>query len=124
DAGGPIRGVLDTRIDDVDAGVYLNLDMPFPMWIWFMRRWFTAQLSPFFDAAYFQYAGEEADWDPLWYAAGIEGFAYLKRSRSIYLRVSLGVDLQAMLEGGGLTDPAGRDGDPRYELYIGLGHHY
>jgi len=124
DAGGPIRGVLDTRIDDVDAGVYLNLDMPFPMWIWFMSRWFTAQLSPFFDAGYFMYVGEEADWDPLWYAAGIEGFAYLKKSRSIYLRVSLGVDLQAMLEGGGLTDPAGRDGDPRYELYIGLGHHY
>lgn len=124
DAGGLIRGVLNSRIDDVEAGVYLNLDMPFSMWIWFMSRWFTAQLSPFFDVAYFQYGGSEPDWDPLWYGAGIEGFAYLKRSRSIYLRVSVGIDLQAMLEGGGLTDPAGRDGDPRYELYIGLGHHY
>ena len=124
DAGGPLRGILDDRIDDVEAGVYLNVDMPFPMWIWFMSRWFTAQLSPFFDAAYFQYGGEDTDWDPLWYAAGIEGFAYLKKSRSVYLRVSVGVDLQAMFEGGGLTDPAGRDEQNRYELYIGLGHHY
>jgi len=124
DAGGPLRGILDDRIDDVEAGAYLNLDMPFPMWIWFMSRWFTAQLSPFFDIAYFEYGGTEEDWDPLWYSGGIEGFAYLRRSRSIYLRVSLGIDLQAMFEGGGLTDPADRDGDPRYELYIGLGHHY
>ncbi len=124
DAGGPIRGVLNSRIDDVEAGAYLNLDVPFPMWIWFMSRWFEAQISPFFDAAYFQYGGSEQNWNPLWYGAGLEGFAYLKASRSIYLRVSLGIDMQAMLEGGGLTDPAQRDGDPRYELYIGLGHHY
>src|SRR6056297_280454 len=122
--GGPLRGVLDHRIDEVKAGAYMNLDMPFPMWVWFMSRWFEAQISPFFDAAYFQYGGSEADWSPLWYGAGIEGFAYLKASRSIYLRVSLGVDMQAMLEGGGVFDPAPRDDASRLELYIGLGHHY
>ena len=89
-----------------------------------MSRWFTAQLSPFFDAAYFQYGGEDDDWDPMWYGAGLEGFAYLKSSRSVYLRVSFGVDLQAMMEGGGLSDPAPRDDGQRWELYIGLGHHY
>ena len=123
-AGDPIRGVLDSRIDDVEAGAYLNLDFPFPMWIWFMSRWFDAQVSPFFDAAYFKYGGAEEDWNPLWYGAGVEGFAYLKRSRSIYLRVSVGIDLQAMLEGGSLGAPAPRDNEPRYEIYIGLGHHY
>ncbi|MDZ7793190.1 MAG: hypothetical protein U5P10_05695 [Spirochaetia bacterium] len=122
--GGPIRGVLDHRIDDVEAGATLNVDVPFPMWIWFMSRWFEAQISPFFDAGYFLYRGEDEDWNPLWYGAGIEGFAYLKRSRSVYLRVSLGVDMQAMLEGGGLLDEASRDGSSRLELYIGLGHHY
>ena len=122
--GGPIRGVMNDRIDDVEAGAYLNLDMPFSMWIWFMSRWFTAQLSPFFDAGYFQYAGDEEGWDPLWYGAGLEGFAYLRSSRSVYLRVSFGVDLQAMLEGCGLSDPAPRDDGQRWELYIGLGHHY
>jgi len=124
DAGGPLRGIMDDRIDDVESGLYFNIDMPFNMWVWFMGRWFEGQLAPFVDAAYFNYKGLENDWNPLWYSAGLEGFAYLKASRSIYLRVSVGIDVQSILEGGSSAAGSTRYDESRYEVYIGFGHHY
>jgi hypothetical protein len=123
-AGGPLRGILDDRIDNVESGAYMNLDLPFEMWIWFMSRWFEGHLSPFVDMAVFRYSSEATDTDPFWYSAGIEAFAFPKAARSFYLRISAGVDLEAFLDDFRPTGAAPRDGEPRLELYIGLGHHY
>ncbi len=119
DAGGPLRGILDSRIDDVDAGAYLNLDMPFNMWIWFMSHWFEGHLSPFVDAAIFRKTDGSFGSETLWYTAGIEGFAFAKAARSLYLRVSFGFDLKQVIEDG---KKPWEEGVP--ELYIGLGNHY
>jgi len=113
-AGGPLRGILDSRIDDVESGVYLNLDLPFNMWIWFMSRWFEGHLSPFVDVGMFRYSTAADHQDPFWYSAGIEAFAFPKAARSFYLRISAGVDLEAFL----------RDDEILLEYFIGLGHHY
>jgi hypothetical protein len=124
DAGGPIRGILDKRLEG-DAGVFANFDFPFEMWIWFLDRWFDGHLGPFFDYALVSPVGQDGfDLSDSWYGVGLEAFAYPKAARSIYLRMSLGLDLEAMLEGASLGDEAPRDGEPIYELYIGLGHHY
>jgi hypothetical protein len=117
DAGGPLRGIIDDRIDNVDAGIYANLDLPFNMWIWFMSRWFEGHLSPFFDAAMFRGTDGSFGYDKFWYATGVEGYAFLKRARSIYLRVSFGFDLKAVLEEG--ANPW----DVK-EIFIGLARHY
>ena len=123
EAGDVMRGIMDDRIQG-DAGVSLNLDLPFNMWVWFMSKWFYGQLAPFFDMAVVRPEGGSFDFADAWYSAGFEGFAYLKKARSIYLRVSLGIDMEAMFTEGGLRDPAPRDGGSRYEIYIGFGHHY
>ncbi|ADK83299.1 BamA/TamA family outer membrane protein [Sediminispirochaeta smaragdinae] len=117
DQGGPLRGVLDDDIDDTTAGLYMNLDFPFKMWIWFMSRWFEGHISPFFDAAMFRTVDDGFSSDNVYYTAGLEGFAFAKAARSLYLRVSVGIDLKAVIEDGAspLDSP---------ELFIGLGHHY
>jgi hypothetical protein len=122
-AGDRIRGILDNRIQG-DLGIYANLALPTKMWIWFLDRWFEGHLSPFFDCAVVRPEGGRFKPADAWYGAGLEAFAYAKQARSLYLRISAGVDLEAMLAGGSLGEPAPRDGGTPYELYIGLGHHY
>ena len=116
--GEPIRGILNARLDG-DAAVFLNLDFPVKIWIWFLDRWFEGHISPFFDYALARPKDGNFSLDNGWYGAGIEGFAFLKAARSIYLRISLGVDVEAIFSGEapkafGIYD----------ELFIGLGHHY
>lgn len=124
-AGGPLRGILDSRIDDVEAGAYLNIDFPFKMWIWFMSRWFEGHLSPFLDVAMFQYGDAAVDPpDPFWYSAGIEAFAFPKFARSFYLRISAGIDMEAFLDDFNLRGYVPGEDKSRLEFYIGLGHHY
>ncbi|RKX83657.1 MAG: hypothetical protein DRP58_08395, partial [Spirochaetes bacterium] len=122
--GGPLRGILDNRIDNVESGVYLNVDLPFKMWIWFMSRWFEGHLSPFVDIAMFRYTDGSSQLNPFWYSGGIEAFAFPKAARSFYLRISAGIDMQAFLEDFSLSAVAPRDSKSRLELFIGLGHHY
>jgi len=123
-AGEPLRGILDDRIDDVEAGAYLNIDLPFNLWIWFMSHWFEGHLSPFLDVAMFRYGDGALDTDPFWYSAGIEAFAFPKFARSFYLRISGGIDMEAFLDDFSLEGNTPRDDEPRLEFYIGLGHHY
>ncbi len=123
-AGQPLRGILDDRIEDVEAGAYLNLDLPFDMWIWFMSKWFEGHLSPFLDVGVFRYSDTAEQSDPFWYSAGIEAFAFPKMARSFYLRISAGMDLEAFLTDFSISAAAPRDDKSRLELYIGLGHHY
>jgi len=123
DIGEPIRGILDSRLAG-DAAVFLNVDFPMKMWIWFLDKWFEGHISPFFDYALVKPNGGNFSLNDGWYSAGLEGFAFLKAARSIYLRMSLGVDLEAILDGASLGDPAPRDGASIYSIFIGLGHHY
>lgn len=123
DAGDEIRGILDRRIDG-NGAIFGNFDFPFKMWIWFLDRWFEGHLSPFFDFAMVHPADSGGEWERPWYGTGLEAFAYFKKARSIYLRMSVGVDAEAMLDGVSLGQNAPRDGEPIYEVYIGLGHHY
>jgi len=123
DAGAPMRGIINDKITkddengDLEAGTYLSLDLPFNMWIWFMSRWFEGHLSPFLDLGFFRKTDGTAGYDTLWYSAGIEGFAFAKAARSLYLRVSFGFDLKEVIDTG--ANPWNVR-----ELYIGLGHHY
>jgi hypothetical protein len=123
DIGEPIRGILNNRLDG-DASLFLNLDFPVKIWIWFLDRWFEGHISPFFDYALVRPENGNFSLDEGWYSAGIEGFAFLKAARSIYLRVSLGVDLEAIFDGAMPGEPAPRDGASIYSLFVGLGHHY
>ncbi len=123
DIGAPVRGIMDARLDG-DSFLFINLDFPVKIWIWFLDRWFEGHISPFFDYALVKPENSDFSLDNGWYGAGIEGFAFLKAARSIYLRMSLGVDLEAILDGAMPGDPAPRDGASIYELFIGLGHHY
>lgn len=121
--GEPIRGILNHRLDG-DAAFFLNLDFPVKIWIWFLDRWFEGHISPFFDYALVKPQHGDFSFNDAWYGAGIEGFAFLKAARSIYLRVSLGVDVEEILAGTSLGGSAKRDGAQIYALFIGLGHHY
>jgi hypothetical protein len=123
DAGEPIRGILNSRMSG-DAGVFVNLDFPVKMWIWFLDRWFEGHISPFFDYALLRPEKGSFDLSQGWYGGGLEGFAFLKKARSIYLRVMVGLDLEALVDGAMPGDPSPRDGGQVYEIYIGLGHHY
>ncbi|HDQ15013.1 MAG TPA: hypothetical protein ENN41_09405 [Sediminispirochaeta sp.] len=123
DAGEPIRGIMDSRVEG-EAGVFLNFELPVNMWIWFLDRWFEGHISPFFDYALIKEEGRAFNLNRGWYGAGLEGFAFLKNARSIYLRVSVGVDVEALVDGASLGGSAPRDGGSIYEIFIGLGHHY
>jgi len=123
DLGEPIRGILNDRMSG-NAAVYVNLDFPVKMWIWFFDKWFESHISMFFDYALVKPDGGDFSLDDGWYGGGVEGFVFFKSARSIYLRVSVGLDLEALYDGALPGDPAPRDGASIYEIFIGLGHHY
>ncbi len=119
--GGPLRGILDKRMTG-DLAFYLNSDMAVKTWIWFMARWFEMHTSVFFDMGVIRtYQG---DFQDPFYAGGIEFVVFPKFARSMLMRASLGVDLEALFNGADLFAPAPRDGKESYELSIGLGYHY
>ncbi len=123
DIGGPIRGILNDRLNG-NAALFFNFDFPVKVWNWFFSRWFENHLSVFFDYALVKPEGGSFSLDDGWYGSGVEGFIFLKAARSIYIRVSVGLDMQAIMEGALPGDPAPRDGASIYEIFIGLGHQY
>ncbi|HRZ88553.1 MAG TPA: hypothetical protein P5117_03615 [Spirochaetia bacterium] len=120
DIGGYIRGIPDAYID-ADYAVFANLDLPIRLFdfkpsILIKKKWFDfeAHASPFVDAALVR-PGEAADFEP-YLCAGLELFGFLKQARSIYARLSLGVDALGYLDTRSLSG--------NYELFFGLGHDY
>jgi hypothetical protein len=90
---------------------------------------FELQLSPFVDVALLHIptpGGRTFHYKDGLYAAGIEALIFPAKWRSIYVRVSLGVDLVrtfGFVEK--LVDTGWRqDGVSKYELFIGIGLHY
>lgn len=121
--GAPIRGIRDSRVTG-NSAFYINLDLPIKILPSFLDQWFEYHLSPFVDFALVKSKNSSFSLDEGWYGAGLEGFAFIKSARSIYLRGSFGVDLEAVCQGTLLTENSARDGSSIWELEIMVGHHY
>lgn len=118
--GSYIRGVPDARVDG-DYAAFVNLDLPIRLFdikpsILIKKDWFDfeAHASPFVDAGLVR-ASPSDSFEP-YLAGGLELFGFLKRARSIYARLSLGIDALGYLED--------RSFSGNYELFFGLGHDY
>lgn len=109
----PLRGILDDRIEG-DVGAYFNADITLKVFT--LRPLVEGQGSFFFDAgAVVDLAkGFRPDKD-IKVAGGIEAIGFPLFARSLFMRASLGFDLERLL--------LNRDLSAR-EIFIGLGHHY
>ncbi len=128
DVGEPIRGILDDRLQG-DAGLFLNTDIAVKMWMWFLAPYFEVQAGPFLDFALVKREDESFKLDEMYYGGGLQVVVFPKFARSLYLRASLGFDLEAVLDDHQITGLAPRRDDDgkrwrRWEAFIGLGHHY
>lgn len=118
--GEETRGITNDRITST-SGLVMNLDLPITFPLGPLSRWFEAQASPFMD---FAYSIEDGSNNEFWYGGGLEGFAYLTASRSVYMRLSLGVDLEETFKGKNFFTDKSDDGERLWELKIVVGHHY
>jgi hypothetical protein len=126
DAGDVLRGILNENIW-ADRMLSLNLEFPFKIFTarpsdWFkkpeMRIFnFDMYLSPMVDIALVHLSGNLNDQPPLrmYYTGGFEALVFPEFMRSLYLRVSAGIDLEALIKNGKLSES---------ELFIGLGHFF
>lgn len=120
DIGEYIRGVPDARMDG-DYAAFVNLDLPVRLFdfkpsLLIKKDWFDFEVhaAPFADAALVR-ASPSDPFEP-YLCGGLEVFGFLKRARSVYARLSLGVDALGYLDTRGLSG--------NYELFFGLGHDY
>jgi hypothetical protein len=128
-AGDVLRGIKNDVIS-ADAMVSLNMDFPLRVIRFVPSQWFNNRkfrffdfephLSPFVDMALIKYDGEDLSFSTknISAAGGLELIVYPYFMRSIYVRVSLGVNLKELIKTKSIPD-----GEDR-EIYIGLGHHY
>ena len=120
DIGGYIRGVPDVEIDG-DYAAFVNLDLPIRLFdfkpsLLIKKDWFDFEVhaSPFVDAALVR-ASPSDSFEP-YLCGGLEVFGFLKRARSVYARLSLGIDALGYLDTRSFSN--------NYELFFGLGHDY
>lgn len=120
DIGEYIRGVPDAQLDG-DYGAFVNLDLPVRLFdfkpsLLIKKDWFDFEVhaSPFADAALVR-ASPSDPFEP-YLCGGLEVFGFLKRARSVYARLSLGVNALGYLDTRALSG--------NYELFFGLGHDY
>ena len=120
DIGGYIRGVRDAAMDG-EYGVFVNLDLPVRLFdfkpsLLIKKDWFDFEVhaAPFADAALVR-ASPTDSFEP-YLCGGLEVFGFLKRARSVYARLSLGVNALGYLDTRNLSG--------NYELFFGLGHDY
>jgi hypothetical protein len=125
-AGDVIRGILDKNLC---ADYMLSLNLDFPLRVlrfvpsqWFSVPWlrlfnFDLHVSPFFDMALLRDPVTNTEfWSKPAVGAGFELIVFPHFFRSLYLRVSLGYDVNAAIQSG---KPGKWD-----ELFIGIGHYY
>jgi hypothetical protein len=134
EVGKSIRGILDDRLRG-EAAIFVNIDLPVKMWVWFLEPYIEVQAGPFFDLALVRRRDRAFSREGLYYSAGLEVVGFPKfLSRSIYVRASLGLDLEAFSRDHKLRgevpekdmDAPPIDDKPwkRLEAFIGFGHHY
>jgi hypothetical protein len=133
--GDPIRGILNNRID-TDSAIALNLDLPIKVLdvdfdqvsgvAWTKYISFEMQISPFFDMmlTHDPVTGRRYSVNDGWYGSGMEILIFPKKMRSIFGRISVGLDLGDILKNGGYEGNASRDGEATKELFIGIGLAY
>jgi hypothetical protein len=125
-AGSVIRGVLDKSLY---ADYMLSLNMDFPLRVlrfvpseWFKPSWlrvfnFDMHFSPFFDMVLLRDPEKNIEfWSKPVMGAGFEIIVFPHFFRSVYLRVSAGYDVNAVIRNGRLNK--------WNELFIGIGHYY
>jgi hypothetical protein len=130
EAGSPLRGIIDKRID-TNAAIYANLDFPVAVIRFMPDEWlgidwmkfvdFEQQWSPFVDAALVHDKDTGRWFDPRdgWLSGGLELITFPLSFRSFYVRISDGWDLVNIIKTRKLPGLL-EDG----ELFIGLGMHY
>jgi len=130
DQGGPLRGILDARIDG-EAVAFASLDFPvklfhFPAHLLIKKNWldFELQVSPFLDAAVVKRKGETLGTRDFWYSGGLEFIVFPEVMRTFIVRASAGVDLDALARTGSVLEPSPRDGSNPYEFFFGMGLAY
>jgi hypothetical protein len=110
---GPIRGVVDDRIEG-KVGVYWNSDITLKVWT--IGDFLEGQGSGVVDVGAIH--DFESDFQPsedVKVTAGIEAIGFPLFARSLYMRVSLGFDVRAVLIERQFS---------KREIFIGFGHHY
>ena len=132
-AGSELRGILNKRAV-TDAAYVVNLDLPirlikFRPSDWFNKRWmrlfdFDQHWVPFFDMSQGHYDDTWFLMTKGWYGAGLEVITFPAVMRSLFVRISIGVDLIDVLSSRSLTGRSARDGEATREIFFGLGHHY
>lgn len=121
--GADIRGIANDRLEG-DSAILINIDFPIKFPLGPLNQWLDAQISPFFDYALVKPVDGSYNIEKGWYGAGLEGFGYLNVARSISLRVSLGLDMEAIVQGTGIMDKTPRDGSKVWEFKLVVGTHY
>jgi hypothetical protein len=134
EAGDVLRGIIN---NDISADYMLSLNMDFPLrlirftpseWWPDIPRWLKWMhlldldwhWSPFLDLALVHDpdTGRAFSFDDMLASGGLEWIVYPQRWRSIYLRISGGIDIRKAIDA---KDFLRRD---NLEAFIGFGHHY
>jgi hypothetical protein len=141
EVGDKLRGIKDNALIAENTGFMLVLSADFPLQIlhfvpsdWFGVRAlryfnFDLHISPFIDTAFLQgkrdiswSKGRYTEWKEAYFlsepicSAGLEVIIFPLTWRSIYLRISVGYDINKIIETGRMP--------PYNEIFIGVGHHY
>jgi hypothetical protein len=130
DLGDNLRGIID---DQVQGTLMLSFNLEFPFRIFTARpsEWFEKSkmrifnfefyLSPFLDIGLVylpdhlnNHETDQRNTD-MYYSGGIEALIFPEFMRSLYLRLSGGIDLEEYIKNGHLSKP---------EIFIGLGHFF
>jgi hypothetical protein len=127
-AGDVIRGVLDKDLD-ADYILSFNSDFPVQIFSFLPSKWsnnaklrffdFDFHISPFFDVALLNDPNHNTSFSDIpVLGAGMEFIIFPHFMRSLYVRVSLGYNINHLIE---TKSPYKLYGD---EFFIGIGHHY
>jgi hypothetical protein len=122
EAGNALRGILDRDIS-TDSMISLNLDFPFRILKFKPSEWispklhifdFDFHLSPIVDLAFCNKIMDENSGynSSFLITSGLEAIIFPDFFRSLYVRVSLGLNLRDIKNIG------------KYEIFFGIGHHF
>jgi hypothetical protein len=130
DLGDSLRGIVDDRIEGT-LMLSFNLEFPFRIFTARPSEWFKKSkmrifnfefyLSPFLDMGFVYLPdhlnNHETDQNlfGMYYSGGFEAIIFPEFMRSLYLRISAGIDLEEYIKKGHLPGP---------EIFIGLGHFF
>ena len=129
EAGDALRGIINKAMP-ANRMLSVNLDFPFQVLRFTPSKWFNTprlryfdldiHASPILDMALVEDPLHTIAFTPsdIQIAGGLEIIIYSHFMRSIYFRISLGINIREMIKTGKLPD-----GDNR-EIFFGLGHHF